>query len=135
MATTVAVGLLGIGGAAAASATPPRIVAKPDNAIVNTKIMLTGSGFAARVKLTIRECTSTGWVVIAENPCNVDNAISVVTDAHGRFTHRFKLEICPHSVPKTGPATRRTCYIGSPRPRGVDTIALIGAAKVIVTYP
>ena len=81
VAAGLLIGMLGSGAAGAMSSTPPRIVAKPSNAMVNTKIMLTGSGFAARAKLTIRECSSTGWVVVAEHPCNFDNAISVVTDA------------------------------------------------------
>ena len=31
--------------------------------------------------------------------------------------------------------TEETCYIGEPHPRGIDTVALIGAAKITVTYP
>ena len=121
--------------AGAVSTTPPHIVAKPNNAMVNTKISLTGTGFAAHTKLVVKECSSTNWVVVAQHPCDTDNTISVTTDRHGRFTSRFKLELCPRSNPGPGPVTKETCYIGNPQPRGVDTITLVGAAKVTVTYP
>jgi hypothetical protein len=121
--------------ASAVSSTPPRIVAKPNNVMVNTKVTLTGAGFAARTKLAIEECSTRGWVVVAQHPCVSDNKISVVTDAHGRFTHKFKVELCPRSTTGSGPATEETCYIGSPHPQGVDTISLVGAARVTVTYP
>ena len=121
--------------AGATSPTPPRIVAKPNNVMVNTEITLTGTGFASRAKLSIMECGSRGWVVVAQHPCVTDNKISVVTDAHGRFTHKFKVELCPRTSAGTGPVTQETCYIGNPHPEGIDTISLIGAAKVTVTYP
>ena len=123
------------GRAGAVSATPPHIVAKPNNVMVNTKITLTGTGFPARTKLAIKECSSTGWVVVAQRPCDTANAISVVTDRHGRFVHAFKVQLCPRLKIGPGPVTRETCYIGNPQPRGVDTITLVGAARVIVTYP
>jgi hypothetical protein len=31
--------------------------------------------------------------------------------------------------------TREKCFIGNPQPQGVDTITLVGAARIIVTYP
>ena len=121
--------------ASATSSTPPRIVAKPNNVMVNTKITLTGTGFADRAKLSIMECSNSGWVVVAQHPCVSDNKISVVTDAHGRFTRMFKVELCPRTSTGSGPVTKETCYIGNPHPEGVDTISLIGAARVTVTYP
>jgi hypothetical protein len=121
--------------ASATSSTPPRIVATPDNVMVNTKVTLTGTGFAARAKLSIMECGSRNWVVVAQHPCVSDNKISVVTDAHGRFTRKFKVELCPRTSTGTGPVTRETCYIGNPHPEGVDTMTLIGAARITVTYP
>ncbi len=40
------------------------------------------------------------------------------------------------SVASTAVAlTEEKCCIGEPHPSGVDTIALVGAAKVTVTYP
>ena len=118
--------------AAAVSATPPHIVAKPNNVMVNTKTTLTGTGFPAKATLAIVECPATNWIVPA-NPCAKTNRISVVTDAQGRFTAQFKAVLCGG---KRGPGpTSQICYIGNPHPSGVDTITLRGAAKVIVTYP
>jgi len=119
----------------AVAATPPHIVAKPNNVMVNTTISLTGTGFPARTRLAIKECSNTNWVVVAQRPCDTANAISVATDVHGRFAHSFKVQLCPRTKVGPGPVTRETCYIGNPQPRGVDTITLVGAAKVIVTYP
>jgi hypothetical protein len=127
----VAAGLLG-GPAGAVSAAPPHIVAKPNNLMINTKTTLTGSGFPANAKLTIKECPARNWIV-PQNPCVKNNAISVRTDAHGRFTRQFRGEICGG---RHGPEpTSQICYIGDPHPEGVDTITLLGAVKVTVTYP
>jgi hypothetical protein len=120
--------------ATAASTTPPRIVAKPNNAMVNTKIVLTGRGFAARATLAIMECSNKGWVVV-QRPCVSSNKISVVTDAHGGFTRKFRVELCPRSQSGAGPATKETCYIGNPHPEGIDTMSLLGAVRITVTYP
>ena len=133
---TIATGALAAGAlstsAGAISATPPHIVAKPANLMVNTKTTLTGSGFPSRTKLTIKECSITNWVVTS-NPCVKNNTISVLTDAHGRFTRQFRVALCGG---KRGPSpTSQICYIGDPHPEGVDTISLLGAAKVVVTYP
>jgi len=122
----------GISPAGAVTATPPHVVARPNNLMVNTKTTLTGTGFPARKKLTVEECSRTGWVVTA-NPCVKDNRITVTTDAHGRFTRQFRVALCGGS---RGPGpTSQVCYIGVPHPEGVDTISLIGAARVVVTYP
>jgi hypothetical protein len=134
LAVTIAVLAAGVLGsqAGAISATPPHIVAKPNNLMVNTKTTLTGSGFPAKTKLTIAECPGTNWIV-PQNPCVKNNAVSVVTDSRGRFTRQFRVELCGG---KRGPEpTSQICYIGDPHPEGVDTITLIGAAKVTVTYP
>ena len=136
-AFVLAASLVGAGvisGQAVAVSTAPRMIAKPTSAMVNTKIELSGRGFAAHTKLTIKECSSTGWVVVAQRPCNADNVIAVVTDARGRFARKFKVDVCPHAS-VSGPVTRRTCYIGNPQPRGVDTMALVGAVRITVTYP
>ena len=130
--------ILGLAGAvasteaAAISPTPPHIVATPNNVMVNTKTTLTGTGFPAKTKLVIEECSRTGWVV-TQNPCVKTNKIAVLTDAHGRFKAQFLVVLCGGA---RGPEpTSQICYIGNPHPAGVDTIALRGAAKVIVTYP
>jgi hypothetical protein len=123
--------LLGTG-AVAGGATGARIVARPNSVMVNTKTSLTGSGFPARTKLSIRECSKTNWVV-PTHPCVKGNGIKVVTDAHGRFTHAFEVRLCGG---KRGPGpTSQVCYIGAERPEGVDTVHLVGAARVVVTYP
>jgi len=127
----LAAGVLGTQ-AGAVSATPPHIVAKPNNLMINTKTTLTGTGFPANTKLAIKECPNTNWIV-PQNPCVKNNGISVVTDAHGRFTRQFRVELCGG---QRGPEpTSQICYIGNPHPEGIDTITLLGAAKVIVTYP
>lgn len=118
--------------AGAVSATPPHIVAKPNNLMVNTKTTLTGTGFPSNTKLTIKECPNTGWIV-PQNPCVKTNTISVLTNAHGKFTRQFRVALCGG---KHGPEpTSQICYIGDPHPEGVDTIRLLGAAKITVTYP
>lgn len=130
----VAAGVVVADGSAAAPA-PPRIVVKPNNVMVNTVVSLTGSGFAAKAKLSIMECSNRGWVVVAQHPCVSDNKISVATDAHGRFVRKFRVKLCPRSTTGTGPVTKETCYIGNPHPEGIDTMSLIGAARITVTYP
>ena len=118
--------------AVAVSPPPPRVVAKPNNLMVNSKTNLTGTGFRAKTKLTIEECSKTHWIVPA-NPCVSTNKISVLTDGHGRFTRQFRVELCGG---KRGPGpTSQICYIGDPRPEGKDTITLLGAGKITVTYP
>ena len=116
----------------ATTSSTPRIVAKPNNLMINTKATLTGTGFPVRTKLSIAECSQTNWVVTA-HPCATRNKISVTTDRRGRFTHAFTVVLCGG---KRGPEpTSQICYIGSPHPRGVDTEHLDGAAQVTVTYP
>jgi hypothetical protein len=116
----------------AAMAATPRIVAKPNNLMVNTKTTLTGTGFPTRSRLSIVECSTTNWVVTA-HPCVNGNQISVTTNGHGWFTHAFKIVLCGG---KRGPEpTSQICYIGNPHPQGIDTEHLDGAAKVTVTYP
>ena len=118
--------------AGAISSTPPHIVAKPNNLMVNTKTTLTGTGFAANTKLTIEECSTNFWIV-PKNPCLSTNKISVLTDGHGHFVRQFRVTVCGG---KRGPEpTSQICYIGEPHPEGIDTIRLLGAAKITVTYP
>jgi len=114
------------------AATRPHIVAKPNNLMVNTKTTLTGTGFPAKKHLTIEECSASGWVVTA-SPCKAATKVSVLTDAHGRFSQKFRVVLCGGQR-GSGP-TSQICYIGNPHAQGVDTIALRGAAKVTVTYP
>ena len=122
-------------GATTPTTTPPHIVATPNNVMVNTTVTLAGFGFPAHATLLIEECGATSWVVVAQQPCDTNNTITIATDALGRFTAPFKVELCPRVTTGTGPITREKCYIGNPQPRGVDTIRLVGAARVTVTYP
>jgi len=118
--------------AGAVTATGPHIVATPNNLMINTKTTLTGTGFPANTKLTIEECPSTLWIV-PQNPCDSTNKISVLTDGRGRFMRQFRAELCNG---KRGPfPTSQICYVGDPHPQGIDTIRLLGAARVVVTYP
>jgi len=113
----------------------PRIVASPNDVMVNTQITLTGKGFPLHTRLRIKECSSTTWPVVAQNPCDSANKIWVHTRAHGRFSSPFSAELCPRTSTGTDPVTQETCYVGVQEPSGIDTITLVGAAQVIVTYP
>jgi hypothetical protein len=113
----------------------PQIVATPNDVMVNTQITLTGSGFPPHMRLRIAECSSTGWMVVAQKPCDNANKIWVHTHAHGNFSSPFTAELCPRTSTGPDPVTQETCYVGVPEPSGIDTISLVGAAQVIVTYP
>ncbi len=52
--TVLAAGVLSSTAGGAVSATPPRIVAKPNDLMINTKTTLTGTGFPAKTRLTIK---------------------------------------------------------------------------------
>ena len=126
-------------GATAAGATAqitpaPHIVARPDNVMVNGTTMLTGTGFPADSLVALRECGSANWIA-PEDPCDSTNEITVMTGPSGQFTTPFTVQLCPRKLPPKPPVTREKCYIGEPHPSGVDTITLLGAAKIIVTYP
>jgi hypothetical protein len=118
--------------AAAVSATSPHIVAKPNNLMVNSNTTLTGSGFPAKTRFGISECSKTSWVV-PQNPCVNANKIVVTTDSNGHFVHTFRVAVCGGKHGKI--VTSQICYIGQPHPEGKDTVSLLGPAKVIVAYP
>lgn len=120
--------------AAAQTSTPPHIVANPNNIMVNGITTLTGTGFPPNASIPLQECGQTTWIA-PQDPCDSTNAITVTTSPEGTFTTPFKVQLCPRSVPPTPPVTEETCYIGEPHPTGVDTITLLGAAKITVTYP
>jgi len=126
----------GVGGAAAqgraaAGRTRPRITAKPANLMVDQSTMLAGSGFPRGTELTLRECASTAWIVPQE-PCLEGATVTVKTNAAGRFKTSLKVGVCAGEV--TGPTERR-CYVGEPKPSGIDTVELLGAATILVSYP
>ena len=119
--------------ASAVSPRPPKIKAHPDNLMVNTFTTLTGTNFAPNTTLRLAECSTTAWAVGAQSPCTTNNAVSVTTGASGEFTTKFQAEVCPGGK-RVGPTAVR-CYIGVPKPSGIDTMALEAAVKIVVTYP
>jgi hypothetical protein len=120
------------GPAGAISPVPPSITANPNNLMVNTNTMLTGRHFAPRVTLKLAECGRTSWIV-PQHPCDTNNTVTVTTNATGGFMTPFKAELCPGGK-RVGPTAER-CYIGVPKPSGVDTEALLAAVPITVTYP
>lgn len=108
-----------------------RISAKPSSLMVNQSTALRGRGFPKNTSVTLRECASTSWSVPQE-PCIEGLAVTVKTNGSGHFATHFKVGVCEGE--SSGP-TQRTCYIGEPRPSGVDTMELVGAATVQVSYP
>ncbi len=118
---------------AGAALRSPHIKAQPNNAMVNTSIALTGTTFHAHSTFTIKECSMTAWIA-PQNPCSASNAVSVTTNKHGRFKASIKAEVCAGGQRGKEP-TSVICYLGHPQPTGVDTIGLVGATQITVTYP
>jgi hypothetical protein len=114
------------------SPTPPHIVAKPVDVMVNQTVHLTGTGFPPSTAIALQECSETSWIV-GQNPCLTNNQKTIQTNSLGGFQTTMTAGICPG--PTSPPQTRRTCYIGEPKPSGVDTIKLMGAAKIVVSWP
>jgi len=117
----------------ALSVSPPTITAAPSNLMINTHTTLTGRNFPPTTTLRLAECSRTNWVVVAQNPCDSNNTLTVTTGARGGFKTTFKAELCPGGT-RVGPTAVR-CFIGVPKPTGVDTVTLVGAVKIVVTYP
>ena len=113
-----------------AGASGPQITAKPRSVMVNQSTHLVGTGFPAHTAVTLQECGMPTWVVM-QQVCS-PGTVTVTTNAAGRFATPFVVKLCPDA---SGPATRKTCYIGEPKPQGIDTIHLVGAVKITVTYP
>ena len=129
LATLLAVTAVSSADAAAAQ----KLKAHPKKVMVDTDTTLKGSGFQANTTVTLEECSATFWI-FPSFPCNTANEQTVKTDAKGRFTASFKVELCPEEAPPAGGATKRTCYIGVPK-AVEDTGMLEPAARVIVSYP
>ncbi len=117
----------------ATAASTPKIVAHPASVMVNTATKLFGYNFPADSKLTIEECSKTGWIV-PQNPCDTTNEIHVTTNSAGSFVHKLTAQVCPGGVTKL-PGFQEICYVGEPKPSGIDTVFLVGAAKITVTGP
>jgi hypothetical protein len=117
----------------AVAAPAPKIVVVPDSVMVNTQMKVTGRNFPANTKVTIEECSRTFWVV-PQNPCATANVLRVITNSKGHFSHTMIAEVCPGGTTKS-PGFSETCYVGEPVPKGIDTVALLGAAQITVTGP
>jgi hypothetical protein len=126
--------IAGLISAPAASATGPHIKVVPNEVMVNQTVTLTGANFPANTTITLKDCAQKTWIVPQE-PCAPEDEVTLTTNALGRFKTPFKVGLCPAPPPKEPPVTRRTCFIGAPHPFGVDEVELVGAAKVIVTFP
>jgi hypothetical protein len=129
-----------VAGGLAAQAAPgrigstPHISLRPNHVMVNGTTMLSGTGFPPSSMVRVEECGRTAWIV-PEEPCDSTNAVTVMSNSAGRFATAFEAQLCPRELPPKPPVTREKCYIGEPRPTGEDTVGLVGAAKIIVTYP
>lgn len=117
--------------ASATASTGPKIAAHPHRVMVGTDTTLKGRGFAAHTEIQLRECGSTFWLAPAE-PCTAE-AVTVTTDAKGRFQTSFQVGLCPEGEATKKP-TQRVCYVGEFVPEE-DSGSLVGAARLIVTYP
>lgn len=125
----------GAAGVAPAAKHGPRIVAKPDSVMVNTRTTLTGTGFRRHKRLTIWECSAQDWVV-PQQICNHRNAVTVRTNARGGFTVKMKALVCPAPAPPLRPAGfSKHCWVGVPRAFGVDQAGLRAATRITVTGP
>jgi hypothetical protein len=102
--------------------------------MVNTDTHLVGTGWPADKTLHISECSQRSWIV-PQNPCATSNMISVTTNASGDFKTTLTAAVCPGASGSDSFGFSETCYVGVPHPVGVDTIKLVGAAKITVTGP
>jgi hypothetical protein len=114
----------------------PTVVASPADVMVDTATTLTGTGFPANATVTIKECSQTTWIV-PEDPCATSNVVTVATNPGGGFQTTMTATYCPGTSPSTvaTPSLAQRCYVGEPVPQGIDTIALVGAAEIVVTGP
>lgn len=130
----VTIALVAVAGAvapAAQAAQAPTISASPTSIMVNQSTNLVGHHFPKLTTITLSECGRQSWVV-PQRFCGT-NTVSVTTNARGVFRTPFKVTLCPHGV--RGPVTSQTCYVGEVEPQGVDTVGLVGAVQITVTYP
>ena len=128
--TATSLAVLG-GGVAQASNGSAKITARPHNAMVDTTASLKGKGFPANTMLHLRECGTTFWLAPV-NPC-LEGDVSVMTDRKGKFQTSFQVGLCPEGASTRKP-TQRVCYVGEIL-TGEDTGSLVGAARLVVTYP
>ena len=120
--------------ASAGAQTDPHIRAHPGSVMVNHAVSLRGFGFPSNAAVQLTECSRPSWIA-PQQVCSTGNSRTVRTDRRGAFVASFVMDLCPKSKPSSGPVTARTCYVGEVKPTGVDTLELVGAVKVTVTYP
>jgi hypothetical protein len=118
---------------AGASTGSPHITAHPNNLMVNTSTHLIGKNFDPSTTLTVEECAEKHWIA-PQNPCDSTNSVVVTTNSHGQFKSPFTVQTCSSGT-GSAPGFAEKCYIGVPTPNGVDTITLLGAARIVVTGP
>lgn len=111
----------------------PHIAARPDSVMVNTTTELTGRGFAKHSEIVLSECASETWTAPQKN-CLTANQVTVKTNGAGAFKTSFKALLCEGMRGSKGP-TEVICYVGEIHPSGIDTIELLGAVQIAVTYP
>lgn len=120
--------------ATAISPVPPTITAKPHSVMVNMNTNVMGRNFVPGSTAQLVECSTTSWSVPL-NPCDTNNTVTVTANKKGAFHTKFKVEGCPPPA-ATGPGgLSQRCYIGVPRPTGIDTVALQPNTSIVVTFP
>jgi hypothetical protein len=110
----------------------PKIRAMPKKLMINTTTMLKGMHFPPNTTIRLLECGKTFWLA-PSNPCLEEHSTEVTTNAKGRFETGFKVGLCPEGEPTKHP-TERVCYVGE-AVSGEDTGSLVGAARLLVSYP
>lgn len=123
--------VLGTSVSASARSAAPKVTAHPHQVMVDTATSVAGRGFPADTQIELRECGRTFWMAPAD-PC-LESGVTVTTDAKGRFRTTFRVGLCPEGDATKKP-TQRVCWLGAIS-NGEDTGSLIGAARLIVTYP
>ncbi len=127
-----AASLAAMGGAVAgASGGSAKIAAHPHRVMVGATTSLKGKGFPADTMVRLQECGAIFWLAPA-NPC-LEDPVSVMTDSKGKFQTAFQVGLCPEGEATKKP-TQRVCYVGE-FVAGEDTGSLVGAARLVVTYP
>jgi hypothetical protein len=121
---------IGAGPVAGLSPLPATITVKPDNVMVNTYTTVTGHHFMPHQMVSLRECSQTSWIV-PQNPCDTNNGKTVTANSLGTFVTKMKVEACPRLVA----GISEQCYIGVPKPSGIDTVELKPSAGIVVTFP
>ncbi len=102
--------------------------------MVNKETTVIGRNFTPGMTVDLIECSATSWIV-PNYPCNSDNSVTATANRKGAFKVKFKAEACTGSSP-TGPADlSELCYIGVPKPSGIDTVMLQPNTRIVVTFP